>query len=136
MGKPVPNWAETFEIDQDQFRYPETIQDVICLVNSNDKIRCAGALHSCAPLISSQVIVMSLTKLDNVIDIDVELKIVKCQACARIVDLCAALAPHNLAIGTLGTIDWQTISGAVMTGTHCNLLITHEHHKIHIFHLH
>ena len=79
---------------------------------------------------------MSLTKLDNIIDIDVERKIVKCQAGARIHDLCAALSPHNLAIGMLGTIDWQTISGAVMTGTHCNLLITHEHHNMHIFHLH
>ena len=79
---------------------------------------------------------MSLTKLDNIIDIDVERNIVKCQAGARIHDLFAALAPHNLAIGTLGTIDWQTLYGSVMTGTHCNLLITHEHHKIHIFHLH
>ena len=36
MGKPVHNWAEMFEIDQDNFRYPETIQDVICLVNSTN----------------------------------------------------------------------------------------------------
>ena len=79
---------------------------------------------------------MSLTKLDNIIDIDVERNIVKCQAGARIHDLCAALAPHNLAIGKFGTIDCQTISGAFMTGTHCNLLITHEQHKMHIFQLH
>ena len=79
---------------------------------------------------------MSLTKLDNIIDIDVEQNIVKCQAGARIHDLFADLDPHKLAIGTLGTIDWQTISGAVTTGTHCNLLITHEYHNMHIFHLH
>ena len=84
-----------FEIYHDQFRYPDTIQDVICLVNSTNKIRCAGALHSCAPLISSQVIVMSLTKLDNIIDIDVEQIIVKFQAGARIHDRCAEPEPHK-----------------------------------------
>ena len=40
------------------------------------------------------------------------------EAGVRVHDLCEVLKPYGLACGTLGTIDWQTISGAVMTGTH------------------
>ena len=114
---PMVNWAETVSVDADQFRYPQNVNEVISLIHANSKIRCAGALHSCAPLISSEGIIMSLTKLDKIIAIDVEKMTVRCQSGVRIHDICDALAPHNLAVGTLGTIDWQTLSGAVMTGT-------------------
>ena len=63
----VTNWAETVETDIEQFRYPEDADEVIELVKSNDKIRCSGALHSCAPLIVSDGIILSLTKLDEII---------------------------------------------------------------------
>ena len=112
----LTNWAETFEVEEEDFRYPESIQDVVALVNSNSKIRCAGAMHSCAPLISSEGIVMSLIRLNKIINIDADNKVVKCQSGVRVHDLCEALAPYGLAMGTLGTIDWQTVSGAVMTG--------------------
>lgn len=107
MPRRILNWAETVETDEDQFRYPETIPDVIELVKHNAKIRCAGALHSCAPLIASEGIIMSLTKLDKIIEINPDTQLVKCQSGVRIHHLCEALVPFNLAVGTLGTIDWQ-----------------------------
>lgn len=114
----ITNWAETVEASIEQFRYPETVEDVVKLVSTHGKIRCAGALHSCAPLIASEGIIMSLTRMDKILDIDAETSVVRVQSGVRIHDLCDALAPHGLAVGTLGTIDWQTLSGAVMTGTH------------------
>ena len=75
------------------------------------------ALLSCtAPLIASEGIIMSLTKMNKILHIDPEKMTVRCQSGVRIYELCEALAPHGLAVGTLGTIDWQTLSGAVMTG--------------------
>ena len=73
-----------------------------------------------APLIASEGIIMSLIKMDKILDIDPENMTVRCQSGVRIHDLCEALVPYNLAVGTLGTIDWQTISGAVMTGKEYN----------------
>lgn len=113
----ITNWAETVSVDQSLFRYPKTVEDVVQLVNSHSKIRCAGALHSCAPLIESEGIIMSMIKLEKIISIDPDNMTVLCQSGARIHDICDAIAPYNMALGTLGTIDWQTISGAVMTGT-------------------
>ena len=114
----VINWAETFEARLDQFHYPKTVEEVVHLVKTHDKIRCAGAMHSCAPLVASEGIIMSLTKLDKIMDINPETRIITCQSGVPIHDMCDALKPYNLALGALGTIDWQTISGAVMTGTH------------------
>ncbi len=59
---------------------------------------------------------MSLTKMYKILDINHEKMTIRCQAGARIYHICEALVPYKLAVGTLGTIDWQTISGAVMTG--------------------
>ena len=112
------NWAETVTVDSHKFRFPNNIDEVKELIRSNEKIRCSGALHSCAPLIASDGIIMSLTKLDKILDIDPETKCARVESGVRIHDLCEALVPYGLAVGTLGTIDWQTISGAVMTGTH------------------
>lgn len=61
---------------------------------------------------------MSLTKLDKIMSIDTQHSTVRCQSGVPIHEICEAIAPYNMAVGTLGTIDWQTISGAVMTGTH------------------
>lgn len=114
----ITNWAETVEADMHQFRYPASVDEVVELVRANEKIRCSGALHSCAPLITTEGIILSLTRLDEIIDVDVPNRLVRLQSGVRIHDLCDELAEHDLAVGTLGTIDWQTISGAVMTGTH------------------
>ncbi len=81
------------------------------LVKSNSKIRCAGALHSCAPLIESEGIIMSMTKLDKVVKIDSEKMTVRCQVGARIYYPLLKKIWHLV-------LYWQTIAGAVMTGTH------------------
>jgi len=114
----ITNWAETVEAGVKQFRFPDNTDDVVELVKICRKVRCSGALHSCAPLIESQGIILSLTKLDQIISIDTAARIVRMQAGVRMHDLCTYLSDYGLAVGTLGTIDWQTICGAVMTGTH------------------
>ena len=114
----VMNWAETVTVESEKFRFPENVEEIQELIRTHDKIRCAGALHSCAPLIASDDIIMSLTKLDKILEIDPVAKTARVQSGVPIHNLCEALVPYGLAVGTLGTIDWQTISGAVMTGTH------------------
>jgi L-gulonolactone oxidase len=126
--RPVKNWAESYAIDPRKFRRPESIKELIDLVKSETKIRCAGAMHSCAPLIESDGIVVSLEKLDKILEVNIETKIARFQAGVVIHELCEAIKPHGLALGTLGTIDWQTVVGAVMTGTHGGSLSTPSLH--------
>ena len=125
---PISNWAESYAIDPRKIRRPKTLEEVVELVKSFKKIRCAGAMHSCAPLIMSEGIILSLENFDKILEIDVKKETAKVQAGVKIHDLCNALAPHGLAMGTLGTIDWQTIAGAVMTGTHGGSLTVKSMH--------
>lgn len=126
--RPLLNWAETVAFEPHKFRYPQNLNEVVALVKSPHKIRCAGAMHSCAPLIVSEGIILSLDHLNQILEIDVKRMTVKAQAGVKVHELCEALAPHGLAMGTLGTVDWQTIAGAVMTGTHGGSLTVQSMH--------
>jgi len=115
---PVMNWAESFGIDQSKMVYPKDMTELLVLVEKHSKIRAVGSFHSCAPLVESEGIIISLDKFDRILNINTDTKIVRVQAGVKLHDLCEELAPYGLALGTLGTIDWQTCAGAVMTGTH------------------
>mmetsp|Transcript_111114 Transcript_111114/g.313494 ORF Transcript_111114/g.313494 Transcript_111114/m.313494 type:complete len:664 (-) Transcript_111114:94-2085(-) len=115
---PVCNWAETLYVDPLVFRRPGTLHEVVSIVQNAKKIRCAGSMHSCAPLIECNDVILSLERFDKILSIDVSNKRVRVQGGVKIHHLCEALEEHGLAIGTLGTIDWQAVVGAVMTGTH------------------
>ena len=124
-GDLIMNWAETVTVDPSTFRYPETVEEVVSLVKSNGKIRCAGALHSCAPLISSQGIIMSLTKLDKIMSIDTKHSTVRCQSGVPIHKICEAIAPYNMAVGTLG------VRSSCIT-----MLFTFKYSGMHLIYLH
>ena len=126
--RPLLNWAETVSFEQHKFRYPQNLTEVVALVKSPQKIRCAGSMHSCAPLIVSEGIILSLDNLNQILEIDVSRMTVTVQAGVKVHELCEVLAPHGLAMGTLGTVDWQTIAGAVMTGTHGGSLTVQSMH--------
>ena len=77
----------------------------------------------------SEGIIISLEKMNKILEIDVERKVARIEPGVVVHELCKALAPHGLACGTLGTIDWQTMVGAVMTGTHGGSLTTPSMHS-------
>lgn len=126
--RPVANWAESYAVDPRKFRWPHSVKELVELINGNEKIRCAGAMHSCAPLVISEGIIIQFDNINKILEINAEEQFVRVQPGVRVHDLCEALKPYNLAMGTLGTIDWQTVVGAVMTGTHGGSLTTPSMH--------
>ena len=69
-----------------------------------------------------------MIKLNQIIFINPQTKVARCQAKVRIHDLCDALVSHDMAVGTLSTIDWETIYGAVTTDTHGGALTVPSPH--------
>ena len=61
-------------------------------------------------------------------DVDIENATVTVQPGVRTFEIYKAVKPHNLAMGTLGTIDWQGAIGVVMTATHGGSLTTPSLH--------
>jgi nucleoside-diphosphate-sugar epimerase len=80
------------------------------------KVRAIGAIHSLAPIPSTEGVCIALDKYKQVVSIEDSL--VTVQAGIKIWELNEILAQHNLALPILGTIERQTVSGAISTGTH------------------
>jgi hypothetical protein len=81
-------------------------------------VRMVGAGHSFSPLVASDGVIVSLDKLQGVIDVDADTRVARVHAGTRLYALGAALAQRGLAMENLGDINVQSIAGATSTGTH------------------
>ena len=81
-------------------------------------VRMVGGGHSFSPLVASDGLIVSLDKLQGVIDVDTSSRIARVRAGTRLYALGDALAAHGLAMENLGDINVQSIAGATSTGTH------------------
>jgi len=85
---------------------------------SGQAVRLVGAGHSFSPLVASDGVIVSLDKLQGVIDVDASTQVARVHAGTRLYALGAALAQRGLAMENLGDINVQSIAGATSTGTH------------------
>ena len=81
-------------------------------------VRLVGAGHSFSPLVASDGVIVSLDKLQGVIDVDAATRVARVHAGTRLHALGAALAQRGLAMENLGDINVQSVAGATSTGTH------------------
>ncbi|MEH2326492.1 MAG: D-arabinono-1,4-lactone oxidase [Nostoc sp.] len=106
---------------------PTTEEEIVQIIQEAAKqglkVKAIGAIHSIAPIPSTEGVCIILDKYKNVVNIEDSL--VTVQAGMKIWELNEILAKHDLALPILGAIDKQTVSGAISTGTHGGSL----HHK-------
>ena len=81
-------------------------------------VRLVGAGHSFSPLVASDGVIVSLDKLQGILDVDTATRIARVHAGTRLFALGGALAQRGLAMENLGDINVQSIAGATSTGTH------------------
>ena len=81
-------------------------------------VRVVGAGHSFSPLVASDGVIVSLDRLQGILDVDAAARIARVRAGTRLVALGDALAHRGLAMENLGDIIVQSIAGATSTGTH------------------
>jgi len=81
-------------------------------------VRVAGAGHSFTPAVLTDGLLLSLERMDSVLDADPASGLVRVQAGATLHALNDQLARLGLAFENLGDIDVQSIAGATATGTH------------------
>jgi len=119
---PVIIYEGSTAFNHTDLRTPSSRQEIVDIVNeareSNRKIRVVGSGHSILPLAVSEGITLSLNKYRGVVGVDLEAKQITVKAGTILKEINIALDSHGLALGTLSCISWQTIVGAIMTGTH------------------
>ena len=94
----------------------EIVQTIQSAAQQGLPVRAIGALHSQAPIPTTQGVCIVLDRYNSAVKIAGSL--VSVQAGMRLWELNEILANHNLALPTLGAIAEQTVSGAISTGTH------------------
>jgi FAD-linked oxidoreductase len=85
---------------------------------AGQRVRVAGSGHSFTDAACTDGRLLSLERMDRVLDVDRASGLVRVEGGITIHALSAALAKHGLAFENLGDIDVQTIAGAISTATH------------------
>jgi FAD-linked oxidoreductase len=85
---------------------------------AGERVRVAGSGHSFTDVACSDGRLLSLERMDRVLDVDRASGRVRVEGGITIHALSAELASHGLAFENLGDIDVQTIAGAISTATH------------------
>ena len=112
------NWAGNVKTSAKYFAQPENENEIIGLVKSHAKVRVVGTGHSWSDHFSTDGLLMNLDKYNRVIAIDKQLKTIKVQAGIKLWELNVLLDKEGLALINLGSIDKQSLAGAISTGTH------------------
>ena len=81
-------------------------------------VRVAGAGHSFSGGVVTDGTLLSLERLDRVLDVDRASGLVRAEAGISLHRLVRELHGHGLALPNLGDIDVQSLAGALATGTH------------------
>jgi len=98
---------------------PADEQQVIDLITSgNHKLRTVGSGHSFSPLVTTDDVLVSLSRLSGLIDTDTQLQQANFFAGTRIADMAGPLEENGQGLINIADIDRQTLAGAIATSTH------------------
>ncbi|KAI2637947.1 L-gulonolactone/D-arabinono-1,4-lactone oxidase [Hypomontagnella submonticulosa] len=115
-------WAKTFLSRPELYFQPETLPEVEKIVKLAHKCRrritTTGCGHSPSSLTCTSSWLVNLDKYNHILAVDAASGIVTIQSGIRLYALCEELEKHGLAMPNLGSINQQSIAGAISTGTH------------------
>lgn len=116
------NWAGDQRCAPAAIERPGSAAEIAAAIEraaaAGQRVRVAGSGHSFTDAACTDGRLLSLERMDRVLDVDRASGLVRVEAGIRIHALSAALAEHGLAFENLGDIDVQSIAGAISTATH------------------
>lgn len=116
------NWSGIVQASPQTMLYPEGIEAVVDAVRlcrrEGRRLRVVGTGHSFTPLAASDDVLISLDRMQGLIEADVESCTATVWAGTKLKLLGELLFSQGLAQENLGDIDVQSIAGAISTGTH------------------
>lgn len=117
------NWSHSFSSFPKQILSPSTEKEIIGIVKeakkTKSKIKIVGSGHSCSQIAETKSgILISLEKYNSILSFNPKTLTLKVKAGISLKDICIFLKKNNAALANMGTIDPQSIAGAISTGTH------------------
>lgn len=114
----VENYGETWSFTPGEVLEPESAAELAAIVKRARQVRVMGARHSWSRGIITEHTLLSLDRMNRVVQVDREALRVTVQAGIRLKDLIQELESRGLALANLGSIAEQSLAGAISTGTH------------------
>lgn len=115
-------WAKTYYSHPELYIQPHTteeLQKVVKLARRcRRRIALTGCGHSPSDLTCTSSWLVNIDRLEELLDVNEDTKVVVMQAGIRLHGLGIKLKQHGLAMPNLGSIDHQSIAGAIGTATH------------------
>jgi L-gulonolactone oxidase len=116
------NWAGDQGCSPAAVERPGSVAEIAAALEraaaADERVRVAGSGHSFTDVACTDGRLLSLERMDRVLDVDRASESVRVEGGIAIHALSAALAEHGLAFENLGDVDVQTIAGAISTATH------------------
>ncbi|KAF2442888.1 L-gulonolactone/D-arabinono-1,4-lactone oxidase [Karstenula rhodostoma CBS 690.94] len=115
-------WARTFHARPELYLRPQSVVEVQKIVTLARRMRrrvvTVGCGHSPSDLTCTSAWMVNLDHLASVLDVSKERKTITVQAGIRMHALNLAARDHGLTMPSLGSIDVQSLAGAIGTATH------------------
>lgn len=115
-------WARTFSSLPELYIQPESLAEVEKVVNlaraCRRRVVTAGCGHSPSNITCTSSWLVNLDNFNRIISVDKETGVAVMQSGIRLYALCEELEKYGLAMPNLGSINEQSITGAISTGTH------------------
>ena len=116
------NWSQGVIAHPQRVFGPRSEQEILDVmetaVSNNWGVRLTGSGHSFVPLCASDGVIVSLDRLQGIVNIDPAAQEATVWAGTKIYQLGEPLLRAGLAMENMGDIDRQSIAGAISTGTH------------------
>ena len=115
-------WARTYHSYPELYIQPQTVEELQKVVKlarrCQRRIALTGCGHSPSDLTCTSSWLVNVDPLDDIVEVNRDTKVVRVQAGIRLHDFCKKLKDHGLAMPNIGSIDHQSIAGAIATATH------------------
>ena len=112
------NWSRGQTCTPAEHVRPASRAELAAAVARGRAVRVAGAGHSFSGGVATDGTLLSLERLDRVLDVDRASGLLRAEAGISLRRLVRELHRHGLALPNLGDIDAQSLAGALATGTH------------------
>ena len=96
----------------------ELLATVVSAGEGGETVKVVGSGHSFTSIALTQGRLVSLENMTGIVGVDTGAQRVTVKAGTTLADLNVLLDQHGLALANLGDITYQTVAGAVSTGTH------------------
>jgi len=116
------NWAGTAACRPAEIRSVRGEDQIAAAVReaaaAGRTVKVAGTGHSFTDIACTDGVMLRLDRHDRVLGVDREARTVTVEAGITLAALCVRLAENGLALSNMGDIGYQTVAGALATGTH------------------